>query len=149
MPADQQSIFAYEVSRQKNGQYYWSRQNGESPTLIFALKRSEKNRESMPLRSPNSTEIKDIARANHFVITDDELPLYQQLLENALKSIERLDVLAKSIAMVELKARDKGHFPTISENPYGAWAWKCSIKERDQGLLAGKKIAVKDNVCVA
>ncbi len=45
----------------------------------------------------------------------------------------------------------KGHRPSVKENPYGAWAWKCSIKAipSSPGRLAGKKIAIKDNVAVA
>jgi amidase len=97
---------------------------------------------------PSSAELQEIARSNHFVISDDELPLFQELIDNALRSIERLDYLASSIKETELPGRDRGHFPTKEENPFGAWAWKCSIKERDQGPLAGKKIAIKDNVCV-
>jgi hypothetical protein len=30
-----------------------------------------------------------------------------------------------------------------------AWYWRCSIKGAQSGPLAGKKIAIKDNVCVA
>ena len=35
------------------------------------------------------------------------------------------------------------------ENPYNAWYWKCEIKGAAKGLLAGKRVAVKDNICVA
>ncbi|HYB03100.1 MAG TPA: amidase, partial [Nitrososphaerales archaeon] len=43
-----------------------------------------------------------------------------------------------------------GYRPKQKENLFGAWAWKCSIKNSaSQGKLSGKKIAIKDNVAVA
>src|SRR5216117_2829938 len=45
--------------------------------------------------------------------------------------------------------RDAGYRPPASENRLNAWYWKCSIKGATSGPLAGKKIAIKDNVCVA
>jgi amidase len=45
--------------------------------------------------------------------------------------------------------RDGGWRPTPEENPLGAWYFKTSIKGRPGGKLAGRRVAVKDNVCVA
>jgi amidase len=39
--------------------------------------------------------------------------------------------------------------PTPDENRYGAWYVKTAIKTTDTGKLAGKRIALKDNVCLA
>lgn len=46
-------------------------------------------------------------------------------------------------------SRNKGYAPIKSKNKFGAWAWRCSIKEKNTGPLLGKRIAVKDNVNVA
>jgi amidase len=45
--------------------------------------------------------------------------------------------------------RGPGYRPPAEENRLNAWYWKCSIKGAPAGKLAGKKIAMKDNVCVA
>ena len=45
--------------------------------------------------------------------------------------------------------RDAGFRPPASDNRLNAWYWRCSIKGATSGPLAGKKIAIKDNVCVA
>ncbi len=45
--------------------------------------------------------------------------------------------------------RERGHRPTEAENPHGAWYWKTAIKGAPQGKLAGKRVALKDNVCLA
>jgi len=39
--------------------------------------------------------------------------------------------------------------PDAAENRYGAWYMKTAIRTRSTGKLAGKRIALKDNVCLA
>jgi amidase len=45
--------------------------------------------------------------------------------------------------------RDGGYRPSDAENPHGAWYIKTAIKGAAGGKLAGRRVAVKDNVCVA
>jgi len=45
--------------------------------------------------------------------------------------------------------RDVGQRPSEAENPYGAWYVKTAIKGAPGGKLAGKRVALKDNVCLA
>ncbi len=45
--------------------------------------------------------------------------------------------------------RDAGYRPAPAENRHNAWYWRCSIKGAPSGKLAGKRVAIKDNVCVA
>lgn len=53
---------------------------------------------------------------------------------------------------VDLKRfpREQVHRAEESENPLGAWAWKCHIEDQEKrgGLLAGKTVAIKDNIAV-
>lgn len=46
--------------------------------------------------------------------------------------------------------RNDIHQMTQQDNPYGAWAWRCSIKDQllNSGLLAGKTVALKDMIAV-
>src|SRR5918995_4364772 len=45
--------------------------------------------------------------------------------------------------------RDGGRRPTPDENKLGAWYVKTSIKGKPGGKLAGRRVALKDNVCLA
>jgi amidase len=45
--------------------------------------------------------------------------------------------------------RDAGYRPGEAENPHGAWYVKTAIKGAASGKLAGKRVALKDNVCLA
>src|SRR5260370_13031563 len=45
--------------------------------------------------------------------------------------------------------RGPAHRPSPEENPHGAWYVKTSIKGRPGGKLAGRRVALKDNSCLA
>jgi amidase len=45
--------------------------------------------------------------------------------------------------------RTPGWRPDPSDNPYNAWSWRCEIAGAPDGPLAGKRVAVKDNMGVA
>ena len=45
--------------------------------------------------------------------------------------------------------RDGGRRPAPDENKLGAWYVKTSIKGKPAGKLAGRRVALKDNVCLA
>lgn len=45
--------------------------------------------------------------------------------------------------------RTPGHKPGPEENPLGAWYVKSTISGAKRGKLSGKKIVIKDNICVA
>lgn len=102
----------------------------------------------MKVQRPSAEEAKSIARTNNLEILDEDFLPFQDFIESAFSSFDTLDALPEPKLVVRYQ-RDSGRRPLESENPYGAWAWMCSIKGRNQGHLLGKKIAIKDNVSVA
>ena len=65
-----------------------------------------------------------------------------------MASYERLDQLVEPAPEVRYP-RSGGYRPEPEENPLNAWYWRCGIKAAQEGPLSGKRIAMKDNVCVA
>lgn len=100
------------------------------------------------LRRPPIDELQRIARAYRMDLSAEELALVRHLMEGALASYRRLDQFAEPTLTVKYP-RDAGYRPTAAQNRLNAWYWKSSIKGAPSGKLAGKKIAIKDNVCVA
>jgi len=100
------------------------------------------------LRKPPIAELQRIAQAYGFDLTPEEAAAFRDLMEATLASYRRLDQFVEPTLPVKYP-RDCGYRPTPEENRLNAWYWKCSIKGAASGKLAGKKIAVKDNVCVA
>jgi len=102
----------------------------------------------MPVRKPLLEELRRIAEAYHMKLTDEDLVSFRALMDEAIASYRRVDELTEPKLPVKYP-RTVGHRPTPEGNPLNAWYWKCSIEGATSGKLAGKRIAIKDNVCVA
>ena len=97
---------------------------------------------------PTIDELQSIAEQYHLNISRDDLKVYQSVIEGAIGSYRRVGELQEPKLPVKY-ARKRGHRPALEENPLNAWYWRCSISGADNGKLAGKKIALKDNICLA
>jgi amidase len=100
------------------------------------------------LRKPPLPELERIARSYNLNLSRDDLTSFRNLMDGVLASYRRLDQFAEPTLAVKYP-RDAGFRPPASDNRLNAWYWRCSIKGATSGPLAGKKIAIKDNVCVA
>src|SRR6266545_8255487 len=102
----------------------------------------------MPVSKPSIDDLRKAAQAYHMDLTTEDLTAYQELSEGVIAAFWRLDQLVESKPPVKY-LRNIGYRPTREEDRLNAWYWKCSIKGAPSGKLAGKRIAIKDNVCVA
>src|ERR1700730_9783752 len=100
------------------------------------------------LRKPPLPELERIAKSYNLNLSRDDLTSFRNLMDGVLASYRRLDQFAEPTLAVKYP-RDAGFRPPASDNRLNAWYWRCSIKGATSGPLAGKKIAIKDNVCVA
>ena len=69
-------------------------------------------------------------------------------MAGVLESYARLDALTEP-SLRSLSAGRAGYRPQPEDNPLGAWYWRTDIRGAASGPLAGKTLAIKDNVCVA
>jgi amidase len=81
-------------------------------------------------------------------LSDEEISEYRDLMAGVLPSYARLDELIEPKPPVG-GPRAPGYAPLPTENELNAWFWRCAIKGSDNGPLVGKRIAIKDNTCVA
>jgi amidase len=102
----------------------------------------------MAVRLPTLAQIEDLGAGFGLVLTADEIAGFQQAFKGSLASYGRLDELVPP-ALAPIAPRSPGYRPEASENPFGAWYWKTNIQTGAEGLLSGKKVAIKDNICVA
>ncbi len=102
----------------------------------------------MVVRRPTSEELENLARLYGFELTPEEVTVFQAFIDSTLGSLDWLDTLPEPGPPVKYP-RDTGHRPDPAENPFGAWAWRCSVKGAADGPLAGKKVALKDNIALA
>ena len=103
----------------------------------------------MPVQPPTRQQLEWIADALHMQLTEDELDVFEAAIEASVGVFRRLDELPDERLPVKYPREDLGYRPVGDENPSNGWAWKCSIRGAAEGPLAGRTVAVKDNVCVA
>jgi len=102
----------------------------------------------MPVKRPTLSQLDNVARTLGITLTPDVLELYQTLLQPNFDAYDAIDAMADYLPPVKYP-RTPGYRPEAGENKYGAWYYKSTIKGAPQGKLAGKTVAIKDNVCVA
>src|SRR2546425_13279615 len=101
----------------------------------------------MPAK-PTIAQLREIADVYGMHMTDEDLASFVGLMGAALASYDRINQLPEP-ALPMRYARAGSYRPGPEENPLNAWYQKCSIKGASSGILSGKRIAIKDNVCVA
>src|SRR5258708_29241599 len=102
----------------------------------------------MAVRLPTLEQIGDLRSAFGLVLTAEDAAAFQQAFKGPVASYGRLDELVPP-TLAPVPPRSPGYRPAGNENPYGAWYWKTDICTGGEGLLKGKKVAIKDNICVS
>lgn len=100
------------------------------------------------VRRPTMEEVKRLAAEEYIVLSDPEAQELTELIGEALNDCDRMDDLPQPRFEVKYP-RTPGYRPTPEEDPYNLFIRKCEVKGAPTGKLAGKRVAVKDNIAVA
>ena len=98
------------------------------------------------VRPPTAEQLKEISEGFGLHLGDEEVKSYLGLIEGTLASYQRLGEMVEPELPVRYP-RSGGSRP--EDNPLGAWYRQCSIQGAEDGPLSGKRVVIKDNVCVA
>jgi amidase len=103
------------------------------------------------MEKPSAQALRKISEEHNFKLSERQLvQLAEYISNNLIPPLEKLLQELAGGAKPKVKyERNPGYFPRSEENKFGAWSWRCSIKGSGSGLLAGKRVALKDNVSVA
>ena len=102
----------------------------------------------MAVRRPTLDQLRGVAEDLGMTMSDDELKSYDALMQANYLAYDAVDSMPDYVPAVKYP-RTPGYRPEGEENKYNAWYVKTEIKGAPSGKLAGKKIAVKDNVSLA
>lgn len=102
----------------------------------------------MAVQRPTIPQIEEVALTLGFHLSPDQLQSYSEVLQPSFDAYDALDALPDYLPLVTYP-RTPGYRPMADENHRGAWYYKSTIKGSTTGKLAGKTVALKDNVCVA
>lgn len=102
----------------------------------------------MAVRPPSRDELAAIARGYGMHPTAEDLASLEPMVANLLSSYEAVEELYAQIAP-QVPAGRSWSRPEPAGNPLGAWYVRTEIPGADDGPLAGRRVAVKDNTEVA
>ena len=101
----------------------------------------------MTLRGPTDDELRRLADELSIPLGEEERAWLGRQLAVTTAAYALLE--QEPDALPEPVVREREWWtPEGDENPHGAWYVRTQIRERDDGPLAGMRVAVKDNVMV-
>jgi amidase len=102
----------------------------------------------MAVKSPTLAQLRTVAESLGMTMSDADLASYHALMQGNVAAYEALDLMPDHVPAVKYP-RTPGYRPEGEENRYNAWYVKSTIQGAPGGKLAGRTVAIKDNVCVA
>ncbi len=100
------------------------------------------------VKRPTHQQLGKIVESLHMSMSDAEISEYLEVIDGTLGAYDTLAGMPDHLPQVRYP-RTPGYRPSPAENPLGAWAAKTEVKGAPYGPLAGKTIALKDNICLA
>src|SRR5258708_38370462 len=97
---------------------------------------------------PGIAELRQAAQQLGMNPSDDYLREVEEIVGPLAQAYGLLDAMPDELPAVKYP-RGQAYRPQGDENRYGAWYVKTAIKGAPSGKLAGRRIALKDNVCLA
>ena len=102
----------------------------------------------MAINRPTHQQLADIVASLGMNMDDAEIGFYLENMQGVFDRYDIIDQMPDDIPQVRYP-RTPGYRPQPKDNPNNAWYWKSEIKGAESGKLAGKTVAIKDNVMVA
>lgn len=97
---------------------------------------------------PSLALLRSLSEELGLALSDSDLKAHQELMRDPLASFEVVAEMEQPTIAVRYP-REGVRAPGPEENSLNAWFVKCSIKGNADGPLSGKRVVVKDNICVA
>jgi amidase len=102
----------------------------------------------MTIKRPTLSQLGDVASDLGMHLSDEQLRDFDAVMQASYDAYDLVDALPDFVPRVTYP-RTPGYRPGPEENQYGAWYVKSEVKGAPDGKLAGKTVALKDNVCLA
>jgi len=100
------------------------------------------------VRRPTLEQLQDIVGSLHLSMSQGEVAEYLDVLEGTFQAYDRVNQLPDYLPPVRYP-RTPGYRPGANENPLNAWAVKTEVRGAAHGPLSGKRVVLKDNICLA
>jgi amidase len=102
----------------------------------------------MKFEAPTALEIDAAMDGLGLALSEEDRSAYRALLSGLFSAYAVID--AAPDALPDSYEGDRSYWePPAEENPLNAWYVRTAVKTRDDGPLAGQRVALKDNVMLA
>ena len=81
----------------------------------------------MTIRRPTTEDLRRLAEANHFEITDAEMSAFERMIPGLFESYDDLVQMPEPRSPLRYGNRDAGVRPSRDEDPYNAILRRCSL----------------------
>ena len=103
----------------------------------------------MGIRPPTKDDLRRLAAENFIELNQEELEVFESLIKPMVERFDRVHNAPASNGPLKHRDRDPGGRPNREEDPLNAIVRSCSVKGAASGKLVGKRIGLKDNICVS
>ena len=93
----------------------------------------------MTVRRPTPENLRRLAEANHFEITEAEMAAFERMIPGLFDSYDKLVQMPEPRPVLRYASRDAGVRPSREEDPYNAILRRCTLQGATGGKLAGKR----------
>ena len=100
------------------------------------------------VKRPTVAQLQDIVASLHMSMSEREVAEYRDVMEGTFQAYDRLTQLPDNLPPVRYP-RTPGFKPSAAQNPLNAWAVMAEVRGAAHGPLSGKRVVLKDNVCLA
>src|SRR5260370_23249016 len=97
---------------------------------------------------PSVGDLREAAQKLGMTPSDAYLAAVEEIVTPLANAYATLDATPDELPPVRYAPREF-YRPTAAENPHGAWYVKTAITGAAGGKLAGRRVALKDNICLA
>lgn len=102
----------------------------------------------MSVRRPTLDQMREIVQGLGISMNDREMLDYLTLMEDTFAAYDVIDAMPDYLPEVKYP-RTPGYRPPSAENPMNAWYVKAEVRGAAAGPLSGRKVVLKDNICLA
>ncbi len=100
------------------------------------------------VRRPTLEQMQEVVNSLHLSMSQGEVAEYLEVLEGTFQAYDRVNQLPDFLPSVRYP-RTPGYRPGANENQLNAWAVKTDVRGAPHGPLSGKRVVLKDNICLA
>jgi amidase len=100
------------------------------------------------VKPPTPAELAAVGKQLGMSLSDDDVKFFLETMAGSVAAYNLLESVPDHLPHVKYP-RTRGHRPEGEENKHNAWYYKSEVKGAPGGKLAGKQVALKDNICLA